>query len=110
MFEMNYATLQFDIWEVLYHGIVKYPFLIGLKGILERALFPYNAQYICTVQFNGYSLFLQDLFELLLNVKVKLKTVLVLLIFYFIFYSKLGLTDWLAKLASLFVWIPQQLL
>jgi hypothetical protein len=39
----------------LYHGIVEYTFLIGLKGIIGRALFPNYAQYICTVEFNGYS-------------------------------------------------------
>ena len=30
-------------------------FLNVLKGILERALFPHNARYICTVEFKGYS-------------------------------------------------------
>ena len=39
----------------LYHGIVEYSFLIALKGILERTLFPYITRYISTVEFNGYN-------------------------------------------------------
>jgi hypothetical protein len=37
----------------LYHGIVEYSFLIALKGIPERTLFPYITWYISTVEFKG---------------------------------------------------------
>ena len=46
----------------VYHGIVENSFLMVLKGILERALFPYNEQYISTVEFNGFSSY--KLFEI----------------------------------------------
>lgn len=52
LLEMLCACI-FSIWDVmpshiwiLYHGLVEYSFLIGLKGILKRALFPYEARYI----------------------------------------------------------------
>ena len=53
--------------------------------------------------------FLHVLFELLLKAKVELKTVLVYVEFHF-HNSKLGLMVLLAKLASLFAWLPHQLL
>ena len=45
-------------YNSLYHGFVEYLFLIGLKGILERALFLYKVQYISRVEFNGYSTYM----------------------------------------------------
>lgn len=48
------GTLQnWYVFSCLNHGIVEYSFMISLKGNLERALFPYNTQYFCTVGFNG---------------------------------------------------------
>ena len=72
----------------LYHGIVECSFLIGLKGILVCALFPYNVWYICTVEFNGYSSFLHVLYlSCFLKAKVQLKTLLALLNSIFIMAS-----------------------
>jgi hypothetical protein len=50
-------------------ALLNAPLLIGLKGILEHALFSYNAQYICMVEYNGK--FIHVLFEVLLKAEVK---------------------------------------
>ena len=67
--KVMYRTLTFI--PHLYHGIVEYSILIGQKGILESALFPYNAQYnSMALQF----LLTCSMFELLLKAQVELNS------------------------------------
>ena len=53
-----YVNFQLQLYVNAFSASVQYSFLIGLKGILECALFPYNARYISTVEFNSFSSFL----------------------------------------------------